>query len=799
MVDSSTVGGIFQDPIKFTKFFLGMELRPYQEEVLRACMDNNRVAIRMARQMGKSTVVAVFCLYWCFFRPRQHIVIVSKSHNQAKLLFDKIRELVLHSEYVASKLTKDFVTEMCFDNESWIKALPSGLTGDTIRGHDANVIILEESAFIPDGIVSSVVKPMAGAKKDNKIIQISTPVGHNHFYDCFKEGSTYSTFHYSYQHGEKCGHYAEGFIEEMRGSMPQIEFEREYCYHRDTEYLTEEGWKKYSDIKNSEKLGCFNPQTEELIYLNFTNRTEKYSKKMMEFNANNKPVFSVTPSHQVYCGLDRIGGCFGFKAAKDCWKIIHVKDRVKWSGNEIDKIEIPILKNNCLKCGYVWNYWKTKSNGKRGCRSCGSAKVKTTNEFRQYNADNFIQFLGYFISEGFVSSSDVPIKRKISISQKVGEKANIMKKVLDKFKKPYKTKEDMLVWRIYDKWLVKWLRDTAGRNSITKRIPKFLFSTSQRQLKLLFDSLILGDGWKNTGGSAIYYGTISPGLASDMMELGLKLGYSVYCYSQKNGMHKISFYKSNKYRWLKKSINPTYNDVAYCFTVPTGLLVTKFNGRISIQGNCANFIEDENSAFPWRIISQGIDSSLSLPPSYTSLPIPGVYRIGYDVGRYTSNAVFTVIHVENGIERLVYYKEMSGVKWELQFNYLAELCAYLHPERVTMDATPGSMGGPVAEQFKSDRRTQSFRLNPVGFTTKSKHEMVNNFIRKIESELLKYPNDKRFLDQCINQRSRMSGGGGSLKVYSPPKNSQDDVLWATILAVWESQSRGIVTYGRCLK
>ena len=432
------MAAIFSNPVKFTKYFLGLDLRPYQKKILKSCITGNRVAVRMARQMGKSTVVAVFCLYWAFFKKNQHMVIVSKSHNQAKLLFDKIRELSGHSQYVSSKITRDFVTEMGMDNGSTIKALPSGLTGDTIRGHDANVIILEESAFIPDEIVDNVVRPMAGAQLDNKIIQISTPVGHNHFYDCFKEGSKYDTHHYSYRDGEAAGHYSEGFIEEMRQSMPQMSFTREYE---------------------------------------------------------------------------------------------------------------------------------------------------------------------------------------------------------------------------------------------------------------------------------------------------------------------------------------------------------------------AEFVEAENSAFPWYLVSQGISPALSLPVDFFALQTPKIYYIGFDVGRYTSSAVFTVVELDEGVEKLVYYKEMTNTSWEAQFEYLVQLCKHLIPMKVFIDATPGSMGGPLAERFSLDKRTKNFKLIPFGFSTKSKHEMANNFIRKVESGLLKYPNDKRFLDQCINQRSRPSGGG-SVRVYSPPPNSRDDILWSFMMAIWEDNVGEILVYSR---
>lgn len=227
-VDEKQWYKIMSDPVLFCTALLGLNLRYYQKGIIRDCILKDKVAVRMARQTGKSTIVAAFCLYWCLINPKQSVIIVSRTHNQAKNLFEKIKALSYNSIYIKSKIIKDYTTEMEFTNGSKIRALPSGNEGATIRGYTSNIVILEEAAYISDYIVESVVIPMLSAIPDGKIIQISTPVGGGQFFDCFKDDSGYARHHYTYEDAIKAGHFTRSFIEDRKKSMDKMSFEREY-------------------------------------------------------------------------------------------------------------------------------------------------------------------------------------------------------------------------------------------------------------------------------------------------------------------------------------------------------------------------------------------------------------------------------------------------------------------------------------------------------------------------------------------------------------------------------------------
>lgn len=226
-VDSEKFLDILSDPVLFSSAFLGINLRDYQENIIRDCAFGDRVAVRMSRQSGKSTVVAAFCLYWAFVNPGQSIIIISKTFNQAKELFNKIRDFAKVSDYVYSKVTKDLSKEMEI-NGSRIIALPAGVEGATARGYSASVLVLEECAYIPDDIIESVALPMLGSFRDGKVIAISTPVGKGWFFDRFEPQSPYKKHHYSVYDGLKAGHFSSTFVDEMKSSLPKDKWLREY-------------------------------------------------------------------------------------------------------------------------------------------------------------------------------------------------------------------------------------------------------------------------------------------------------------------------------------------------------------------------------------------------------------------------------------------------------------------------------------------------------------------------------------------------------------------------------------------
>lgn len=175
------------------------------------------------RQTGKSMTISILAILEALRKPNGRIVIVGPNDRQAGLLFEKV---ILHvkDSPVASEVLSFTKREMIMKNGCVIKSLPCGDTGDNIRGETADVLILEEAAFIKDSIVQSVLLPMVAT--GGKMIKISTPFGMNHFYGSYTN-DTWIKHRYTWKDAVEAGHFTEEFVEEQRKTCTEMQFRTE--------------------------------------------------------------------------------------------------------------------------------------------------------------------------------------------------------------------------------------------------------------------------------------------------------------------------------------------------------------------------------------------------------------------------------------------------------------------------------------------------------------------------------------------------------------------------------------------
>lgn len=152
--------------------------------------------------------------------------------------------------------------------------------------------------------------------------------------------------------------------------------------------------------------------------------------------------------------------------------------------------------------------------------------------------------------------------------------------------------------------LINKLYNECGHYSKFKRIPRYVMLLSKRLKEVLFDSMVNGDGTirthKTIDDNIIYY-TTNKHLANDVNELCFLSGwvsnvygpyesissftnelhtmYQVFC--DKNAHQTKRLIKNNN---VKKV--PVTDQRIVCFSVPNSTLVTRYNGKINIQGNC---------------------------------------------------------------------------------------------------------------------------------------------------------------------------------------------------------------------
>lgn len=158
-------------------------LRDYQKDMLKI-MSLNRMSInKLSRQLGKSTIVAIFLAWYaCFFKDRLIGVMAHKGSLAAEIL-DRTKQCIeLLPDFLQPGIVLWNKGSIELDNGSKITAFAS--SPDAIRGQSFSTIYIDETAFIPAWEDCwTAIQPVISSGRQSKIIMTSTPKGMNHFYD----------------------------------------------------------------------------------------------------------------------------------------------------------------------------------------------------------------------------------------------------------------------------------------------------------------------------------------------------------------------------------------------------------------------------------------------------------------------------------------------------------------------------------------------------------------------------------------------------------------------------------------
>jgi phage FluMu gp28-like protein len=219
-VDVEKLRRLRDDPVLFAEAVMDWHPFPYQVTLLR---DNSkRIVSCWGRQCGKTTTIAVRAIHFAFARPRTTTLIVSPSLRQSIIMFDCVLELVYGNRWLPASVVRKTRTVVELDNGSRIIALPCSV--HKLRGHTADMVVVDESAFVPEEVVVNVLNPML-ATTDGVLILISTPWGRDHF---FYRALIDPDFSVHKVKSCECPLIPEEFLEKQREFMTKDDYLREY-------------------------------------------------------------------------------------------------------------------------------------------------------------------------------------------------------------------------------------------------------------------------------------------------------------------------------------------------------------------------------------------------------------------------------------------------------------------------------------------------------------------------------------------------------------------------------------------
>lgn len=206
---------IFIDPVAFFIFVTGLEPDDYQKKFLRC--EDKKMALRWARQSGKSTCVAAKVVWWAFTNPNEEILIIAAYEKQARHLWLKIREYC-QNEHIKSHV-ETTQTQAKFSNGSVIYCFPAG-QGKSSAGYSPTKLILEEAAFIADEVWEQLEPSLAVTK--GLLIFLGTPFGkQGFFYEAFREDSGFTTFHVK---ANQCPRYSPEDLKKLKETKSEFEW-----------------------------------------------------------------------------------------------------------------------------------------------------------------------------------------------------------------------------------------------------------------------------------------------------------------------------------------------------------------------------------------------------------------------------------------------------------------------------------------------------------------------------------------------------------------------------------------------
>ncbi len=386
----------------------------------------------------------------------------------------------------------------------------------------------------------------------------------------------------------------------------------DFCYDKKTKIMTKYGFKYFKDLTYDDLILTMNDD-KIFEYQKPVNIIKKFESKLLHFK--NQQV-------DIMCSEDQ-RLLVGYK--RNPWKDID-----KGLYKDIDFIKAKDI-NRKLRPRQC-RYFIKKSGGKW----IGEDNDRICVEDSEYDTAVFCEFMGWFLSEGYVYPEEIRVKRRgweIIICQlKDIKKISVINNVIVKMGfTPRRTK---IGFSFSNKTLCRYLQKFG--KSDTKYIPEEIKMLSRKYLKIFLNAYIAGDGSikKNSKGFSI--ATVSSKMKDDLLEILIKLGRSFTHIRLKGGFSKFPNGKhyNCKTSWQIQSYNKTfaylpkakvveYNDYVYDVTVPNSKIYIQRNGKNCWSSNC--FRAYENGF----LIGWNIKARIHHMPHQTLGKLPGEQKQKY--------------------------------------------------------------------------------------------------------------------------------------------------------------------------
>ncbi len=352
------------------------------------------------------------------------------------------------------------------------------------------------------------------------------------------------------------------------------------CFDKDTEILTEDGFKFFKDLTYEDKVLTLNPENKRAYFCDIKKIIESdyngYLKKLKSRTSE----FLLTPNHNLLSIT--LNGNLSFK---------------KLDGDLPKQIYSPATFN--------WNRKTDEYITLSGTRNLQPVTIKIKTEI-------WCKFIAWYLGEGWYKKHN-HTKYSIYICQKnhCRELEQVLNDLGIKYRKKTQDKqlpenERRYIYSFYSKIIGQHLEKYFGRVK-EKHIPKYFKNYNKKYLRIFIDEYPLGDGNTYLQKNKYEHRSVLTSLrqlADDLQEVAQKAGYkthlktvfmdtSINGYEYKNyRMFSMTLCRTKNTVFKKSLIEDVeYNDKVYCVEVePHHTIFVRRNGCVTWSGN-SNFYQ----------------------------------------------------------------------------------------------------------------------------------------------------------------------------------------------------------------
>ena len=377
------------------------------------------------------------------------------------------------------------------------------------------------------------------------------------------------------------------------------------CMTPDTEILTNEGWKRFDTLDQTETVATLNPNTNELEYHKPTGYICEPFEGELNCAKNGLVEYEVTPNHNMYASVAKSLthkklNLELIQSEKIHGKNFHIKKDVLWVGKEEEYFVLPMLNE----------YAELEENESYVDRLISKKRYDVLSEKygsdRYINMDNWLEFFGFWMAEGWTSKTKGLHQVGVAQTKDNGYLSHMYELLVNMGFNPKYTKDKKQI-RVFDKQLWDYLSNFG--NAYDKFIPQEVLDLSPRQLTIFLEWFIKGDGHiENNKYTRTRAFTCSPSLANNLQEIALKTGISATITNRGKRTTEIkgrtiksqydalvinftkhpSVSKHNKNTPLIKTedqYNRYYKGNVYCVEVQNHIIYVRRNGKTMWIGN----------------------------------------------------------------------------------------------------------------------------------------------------------------------------------------------------------------------